>query len=177
MTKMKIKFDVKYLSHLRKYYRALQLFCSGMKDIYEYIAVSKDLEIVVPAGDAITNGTYKMNSESKSQQPSNNFVLIGSSSFVISTVNISTKFEQTPDVDDHLKSFQENRNKALRSAKKSLNELISIDTYLHTSAELDDNDGLAPPEVHVKNRAFFALGVHILELQGVVKVVEENFRR
>ena len=51
-----------------------------------------------------------------------------------------------------------------------LNELISIEMALRASSELDDNEGLAPPEVHVKNRAFFALGVHVLELQATLKV-------
>jgi len=153
LNRMRNDFNVGFLAHLPVYYSALQNFCKGMSEIYRYMDITTGLAV---------NTEYN---PAWMRQPT---VTVSEGTVAAQLINAPTGGDA--DVD-------EEREAALGRAKLCLADLVAAETALVSSTELDDNDGLAPPEVHVKNRAFFALGVHVLELQAVVKAVEGNYRR
>lgn len=76
-------FCLSYLGHLPKYYRALQLFCSGMEDIYSYVAASANLEIMITPKLPVSNKqSQKSDATSQLRLQNKHFVNVPSSSLV-----------------------------------------------------------------------------------------------
>ena len=175
-----VSVQVGYLRHLPQYYRALQLFCQGMDEVYGFLDITSELmlnqhatsqngsasvrawtPLVVPSSkDALSERLVSLHDDAESAKRKGSDGAAAPNKESVPSGNVDKK-----------------KQVAIERTRKILNGLISLDTALLSSSELDDNDGLAPPEVHVKNRAFFALGVHVLELQAVLKAAEGNFRR